>query len=269
MSVLSSRDNPKVKRWSKLAQDPRYRRSERRALIEGPHVLAAALQHGCKPIALLATEEGAADPEIDRLIGQSGVRPVLVSKGVFRAIVDADTPQGVAAEIAIAAPNNDLGSRAAFLEGVQDPGNVGAIIRSAAAFGVRTLVLDQDCADPWSPRALRAGMGGHFAVQIRQEKSLTTQLEAFEGSVLCTVVADGTPLAEADLRGPLAWVFGAEGRGLSAQTLRRARGRIRIPLVPGMESLNVAATAAICFYETARKESSGSVPDPVRAPSRN
>jgi RNA methyltransferase, TrmH family len=255
MSVLSSRDNPKVKRWSKLAQDPRYRRSEGRALIEGPHVLAAALQHGCKPIAILATEEGAADPEIGRLIGQSGMRPVLLSKGVFRAIVDAETPQGVAAEIAIPTANGDLGSRAAFLEGVQDPGNVGAIIRSAAAFGVKTLVLDQDCADPWSPRALRAGMGGHFTVQIRQEKALAPHLEAFEGKVLCTVVVDGTPIAQADLGEPLAWVFGAEGRGVSEETLRRAKGRIRIPLAPGMESLNVAATAAICFYELTRKAS--------------
>ena len=72
MSVLSSRDNPKVKRWAKLAQDARYRRSERRALIEGPHVLAAALEHRCKPVAILATEEGAANAEISRLIAASG-----------------------------------------------------------------------------------------------------------------------------------------------------------------------------------------------------
>lgn len=254
MSVLSSRDNPRVKRWSKLAQDSRYRRSERRALIEGPHVLAAALQHGCRPVALLATQEGAADPEIDRLIGQSGVRPVLLSKGVFRAIVDAETPQGVAAEIAIPAANHDPGSRAAFLEGVQDPGNVGAIIRSAAAFGVRTVVLDQDCADPWSPKALRAGMGGHFAIQVRQEKALDPAFAAFKGNLLCTVSADGTPITQAELREPLGWVFGAEGRGLSQETLQRATRRIMIPLAPGVESLNVAAAAAICFYEASRKK---------------
>jgi TrmH family RNA methyltransferase len=251
MGVLSSRDNPKVKRWSKLAQDPRYRRSERRALIEGPHVLAAALQHGCKAIAILATEEGAADPEISRLIGQSGVRPVLLSKGVFRAIVDAQTPQGVAAEIAIPAPNNDLGSRAAFLEGVQDPGNVGAIIRSAAAFDVRTLVLDQDCADPWSPKALRAGMGGHFAVQIVHAKRLEDEIGLFQGTLVATVPRDGVPLADAPLNGSLAWIFGAEGRGVSEEILGRAALRVTIPIAS--ESLNVAAAAAICFYEGSRR----------------
>lgn len=253
MSVLSSRDNPKVKRWSKLAQDARYRRSEKRALIEGPHLLAAALEHHCKPLAVLATEEGAADPEISRLVAASGVRPVLLSKGVFRAIVDTETPQGVAAEIAIPQTSGDPGSRAIFLEGVQDPGNVGAIIRSAAAFGITSVVLDQDCADPWSPRALRAGMGGHFVVGIRQEKLLGPELEGFKGNLLCTAPADGIPIAEADLREPLGWVFGAEGRGLSAETLRHARRRIRIPMAPGVESLNVAAAAAICLYETFKR----------------
>ena len=255
MGVLSSRDNPKVKRWSKLAQDPRYRRSERRALIEGPHVLAAALEHGCKPIAVLATEEGAADPEIYQLIDRSGVRPVLLSKGVLRAIVDAETPQGVAAEIAIPAASDELGNRVAFLEGVQDPGNVGAIIRSAAAFAVQTLVLDQDCADPWSPRALRAGMGGHFAIQLRQEASIGPALDAFKGALVATVPRDGSDLRDAPLQGSIAWLFGAEGRGLSEATLRRATSRVRIPLTPGVESLNVAATAAICFYEATRKRS--------------
>jgi TrmH family RNA methyltransferase len=253
MSVLSSRDNPKVKRWAKLAQDARYRRSERRALIEGPHVLAAALEHRCKPVAILATEEGAADAEISRLIAASGVRPVLLSKGVFRAVVDAETPQGVAAEIAIPAANSDIGARAAFLEGVQDPGNVGAIIRSAAAFDVGTLVLDRDCADPWSPKALRAGMGGHFNLQICQSEDLAAEIRAFEGAVAVTVPRGGTALSEALLNRSLAWVFGAEGRGVSESVAKLASVRVTIPVSSGLESLNVAAAAAICFYEASRK----------------
>ena len=253
MSVLTSRDNPKVKRWSKLAQDPRYRRSERRALIEGPHVLAAALEHRCKTIAILATEEGAADAEISRLIAASGVRPVLLSKGVFRAVVDAETPQGVAAEIAIPAANNEMGARVAFLEGVQDPGNVGAIIRSAAAFGLRTLVLDQDCADPWSPRALRAGMGGHFALQVMHAKCLEDEIALFKGTLVATVPRGGVALQDAPLNGSFAWVFGAEGRGVSDGILQRSTLRVTIPIAG--ESLNVAAAAAICFYEASRTRS--------------
>ena len=143
MSVLTSKDNPKVQHWRKLAEDARYRRAEKRALIEGPHLLEAALQHGCKPIAVLATPEAKV---------AASLKPVLLSEGVFRSIVDAETPQGVAAEIAI--PERKPGSALrVFLEGVQDPRNVGAIIRTAAAFGVGRVVLDKACADPWSPRS--------------------------------------------------------------------------------------------------------------------
>jgi RNA methyltransferase, TrmH family len=249
MTVLTSKDNPKVKRWSKLAQDSRYRRSEKRALIEGPHLLAAALQHGCKPVAVLATEEGAADPEISRLIAQSGLRPLLLGKGVFRSLVDAETPVGVAAEIGIPEAAGKGAARIVFLEGVQDPSNVGAIMRSAAAFGVQRVILDPGCADPWSPKALRAGMGGHFALEIGETKDLAAGIDAFKGTVACTVPRGGIALGDASLERSWAWIFGAEGRGLSDETIRRADLRVTIPMATGTESLNVAAAAAICLYE--------------------
>jgi RNA methyltransferase, TrmH family len=253
MSVLTSRDNPRVKRWAKLARDARYRRAEKRALMEGPHLLAAALEHGCKPIAVIATEEGAAKPEIGRLIGRSGVQPVLLAKSVLRTIVETETPQGLAAEIAIPTAQKAQTAPVVFLEGVQDPTNVGAIIRSAAAFGVRTVILDQACADPWSPRALRAGMGGHFVVQMSETKDLRLEIGAFKGTVACTVPRGGVALPEACLERSWAWVFGGEGRGVTDETMRRADLRVTIPMAPGTESLNVAAAAAICLYETRRK----------------
>src|SRR5512145_550123 len=147
VSVLTSRDNPKVKRWTKLAADARYRRSEKRALIDGPHLLTAMLKRGHKPVALLATEDGVADAEIAALIRESGVNPVLLAKGLFRSVVDAETPRGVAAEIAIPGPQSAGGRVSVFLEGVQDPSNVGAIVRTAAAFGAAKVVLDRGCAD--------------------------------------------------------------------------------------------------------------------------
>ncbi len=240
MSVLTSKDNPKVQHWRKLAEDARYRRAEKRALIEGPHLLEAALQHGCKPIAVLATPEAKV---------AASLKPVLLSEGVFRSIVDAETPQGVAAEIA--SPERKPGSTLrVFLEGIQDPRNVGAIVRTAAAFGVGRVVLDKACADPWSPKALRAGMGGHFAVSIKVKSDLGEQLNAFKGHLLCTVPRDGMPIEEADLSGKVGWIFGGEGRGLSEETLRQVPLRVTIPMAAGTESLNVAAAAAICLYET-------------------
>lgn len=250
MAVLGSRDNPKVKRWRKLAADARYRRAEKRALIEGPHLIAAALERGIKPIAVLVTEEAAAKAEIAALLGR---KPVFLAKGVFGTIVDADTPQGIAAEIEI--PSGRGNGSAVFLEGVQDPANVGAILRSAAAFGVGRVVLDRACADPWSPKALRAGMGGHFALQIAETADLAAEIDAFKGTVACAVPRGGMALSEAPTA---AWVFGGEGRGLSEDIIRRADFRVTIPMAAGTESLNVAAAAAICLYQSFSRSAAGS-----------
>ena len=244
-AVLTSRDNPRVKRWIKLCNEARYRRTENRAIIEGPHLVAALREQGMKPVAVIATEEGMESAELRRLAGDS---PVVVSRGVFRAIVDAENPPGIAAEIAIPKRNQKSGHQV-FLEGVQDPSNVGAIVRSAAAFGVGRVVLDPACADPWSPKALRAGMGGHFALRIDDTKAFEDELRAFEGTLVCTVPKGGISLRKADLPQPVGWLFGAEGQGVSAQAAHHAKVRVTIPMSNTTESLNVAAAAAICFYE--------------------
>jgi RNA methyltransferase, TrmH family len=242
--MLTSKDNPKVRHWAKLASDARYRKSEGRALLEGPHLVAAWRQTGLKAVSIIVTEKGLEKKEISDL---AGMTPVIVSEGVFGSIVDAENPPGIAAEIAIPEPKESQGD-VVFLEGVQDPGNVGAIIRSAAAFGIGEVVLDQACADPWSPRALRAGMGGHFSVAIRPVARL--DVAGFDGTLLCAVVSGGTPLREADMKGRLGWIFGGEGRGVSPRLEKLARTRVTIPIAG--ESLNVAAAAAICFYEASR-----------------
>ena len=236
-------------------RDGRLRRSERRFLAEGPHLLAAALSSGLKPVALLATEAALARPEIGSLVRQSALGPVLLSPAVFRSIADAEMPPGIAAEFTI--PSLQRGGATVFLEGVQDAGNVGAIVRSAAAFGAGTAVLDRQCADPWSPKVLRAGMGGHFAIEIRQVDDLGAAVAAFDGRVICTVVRGGRSVREVDLSGSIGWLFGAEGQGVSSGLLEKAVERVTIPMAGG-ESLNVAAAAAICLYESFSRPAAGS-----------
>jgi TrmH family RNA methyltransferase len=253
-AVLTSRDNPRIKRWARLVEDPRFRKKEGRTLIEGPHLLAALLEHGMKPIAVIATQEGLENAEIRRLAGTS---PVVVSQAVFKGIVDAENPPGVAAEIAIP-KRNQKGEHQVFLEGVQDPGNVGAIIRSAAAFGVGRMVLDAGCADPWSPRALRAGMGGHFALRIDETAAFEDELKAFDGTLVCTVPRAGVSLKKLSLEKPVGWIFGAEGQGVSAKAAHHAKVRVTIPMSGEAESLNVAAAAAICLYEVFSRPAAGS-----------
>jgi TrmH family RNA methyltransferase len=167
-----------------------------------------------------------------------------MTPAVFATIADAETAPGIAAEIPL--PQLERDGPLVLLEGVQDPGNVGAIIRSAAAFGAGTVIVDRQCADPWSPKVLRAGQGGHFAVGVRQTDDLAAAIG--DRRLICTVVAGGQTLRRANLSGRIAWAFGAEGAGLSSRMLEKAAERVTIPMAGG-ESLNVAAAAAICLYE--------------------
>ena len=255
MSVLRSRDNLRVRRWHALARDGRLRRSERRALIEGPHLLAACLDAGTRPQAVLVSESGQAKPEIAGLVRRAGLTPVILADALFRWLGDAATPAGLAAEIEVPTGTADLAaaSHAVFLDGVQDAGNVGAILRSAAAFGVDTAVLGPGCADPWSPKVLRAAMGGHFVLRIAEVSDLAAALAEFRGTLVCAVTSGGQPPAALDLAGRIGWVFGAEGQGVSAAVAARAAWRVCVPLARGIESLNVAAAAAVLLYERARQ----------------
>jgi len=254
MSIIRSRDNARVKRWARLATDSGFRRSERRALIEGPHLVAEALQAGLKLHALIVSESGLKRKEIRQLIGQR--EPVILGDQVFGIVAEAETPPGIAAEFEVSGINSDTKGPAVFLEGIQDPGNVGAILRSAAAFGAGEVVLDRACADPWSPKVLRAGMGGHFKLSVRQITDLSSALAEFAGTTLCTVSSGGKALREVKLQGRIGWIFGGEGKGVSESIARQAAIKVTIPMAAGSESLNVAAAAAICLYETfARDES--------------
>ncbi len=247
-----------MKRWTKLARDARLRRSERRALIEGVHLVSAWRERHGPPTALIASEAGLEKPEIAELARRCETELVTLDDRLFGAIVDVETPGGIAAEIAIPQFRSELDASAfcVFLEGIQDAGNVGAILRSAAAFGAQDAVLSRGCADAWSPKCLRAGMGGQFALNVVEQADLEKEIANFGGPMLCTVPRGGVGLDEVGLGDRVGWIFGAEGRGVTAPIAARASGRVTIPMAGVIESLNVAAAAAICLYETARRRSS-------------
>jgi TrmH family RNA methyltransferase len=262
VSTPRSRDNPRVRRWHALAHDARTRHAERHALIEGAHLLAAYLAAGGRPKAVLVSESGGAKPEIAGLVRRAAIEPVTLPDALLRWVADAATPTGLAAEISLPEGTMDIAqaTHAVFLDGVQDAGNVGAILRCAAAFGVDTAVLGRGCADAWSPKVLRAAMGGHFALRIAEAPDLVAALAQFRGRLICAVPSGGEPPASLDLGGALGWILGAEGQGVSQAAAARAAIRVSISLAPGVDSLNVAAAAAILFYERARQLGTGGAP---------
>jgi RNA methyltransferase, TrmH family len=139
------------------------------------------------------------------------------------------------------------------LEDVQDPGNLGSILRSAAAAGVRDVLLTPACAQAWSPRVLRAGMGAHFALRLYEQCDIAAFASRYRGRVLAAVRDGAGPVFGTDLRGDVALMFGNEGAGLSAGLLALASARVSIPMPGACESLNVAAAAAVCLFERVRQ----------------
>jgi TrmH family RNA methyltransferase len=255
MDVLRSRSNPRVQRWQYLAFDARARRKEARALIEGPHLVSAYLASGGTPAALIVSEAAIRKREVSEIVDGAGAELVMLSERAFRQLADAETPQGIAAEIAIPPAKVALEESpgCVLLDGIQDAGNVGAILRSAAAFGVRDVLLGAGCADPWSPKVLRAAMGAHFSLRISLSRSPLADIARFHGVVACTVPRGGVPIGDADLKGRVLWLFGSEGKGIRRELAMRADVRVTIPMPGAAESLNVAAAAAICFYEKSRQ----------------
>jgi TrmH family RNA methyltransferase len=253
VNPITSRDNVRVRRWRALARDVRARRKEKRALIEGEHLVTACLDAGGKLEELLLGEGSAI--RFEAIVRRHGRSPVLLDDAVFRSIADTETPAGIAAEIALPAPAADLrhAPTCVFMDGIQDAGNVGTILRSAAAFGVGCAVLGKGCADAWSPKVLRAGMGAQFGLAIEEGADLAEAMARFGGRVACTVAGGGVDIARIDLSGRIGWLFGSEGQGVSEPLASQAALRVTIPMPGTAESLNVAAAAAICFYEFSRR----------------
>ncbi len=227
------------------------RRESGRTLIDGEHLLAEACQAGLAPRRLIvAGQAEAAAAWLERL---PQVPVLVLPEALFKHLSPVSTPSGILAEIDIPIPDEAAPPRhALMLEDIQDPGNLGALLRTAAASGIEAVYLSRGCAEAWSPKALRGGQGGHFGLRIHEGADLTAVAGAFAGPVYAAALGCERHLFELDLNGPCAFVFGNEGAGLSAALLRETIP-FTIPMPGKVESLNVAAAAAICLFERVRQ----------------
>lgn len=254
MKTISSRENPEYKALRQLLESARARRSEKLTVLEGAHLVRAACESGSELLAVYACAD--CDPEIATLLeAVPEARIRLLDAALLGPLTIADPVHGVLAliEPVSAQENADPGADWLVLDGVQDAGNVGTLMRTAAAAGVREVLLGPGCAQAWSPKVLRAGMGAHFCLKIHELPDLAAQLARHRGRIAVTRLDGATDLYALDLQGPVAWVFGSEGQGVSDQIARLAQLGVLIPMAPGIESLNVAAAAAICFFEQRRQ----------------
>lgn len=253
---ISSRDNPFYKSLHKLSSSGRERRAAGQALLDGPHLLRALLDAGARPLHLLLNEQALQDDEIAALLEACpDVPQTQLDDALFAQLSELKTPNGLLALIAI--PSSTVPAAhsqfALLLEDIQDPGNLGSILRSAAAAGCDAVFLSQGCADAWSPRVLRAGMGGHFALSILESADLLKVAAEFGGKIMAASLQAEKSLYDCNLRGKLAFAIGNEGAGLSQGLLDAAQQHFIIPMPGKVESLNAAAATAVCLFEATRQ----------------
>ena len=151
-----------------------------------------------------------------------------------------------------------------MLDAIQEPGNLGTLLRTAAAAGIRDVLLGEGCAQAWSPKVLRAGMGAHLALAIHEQAPLARMLAGFAGEIAAPAPEAPESLFELDLRQPVAWLFGNEGAGLSPEVAALATREVCIPMADRTESLNVSAAAAVCLFEQVRQNAGSATPRPKK-----
>jgi len=257
MKTLSSRQNPLIKEVHLLANSAPERRKQQKTLLDGVHLIQAALTHHVDLETVFVSEHGLKSPEIALLVArlEQQMSCILLTDSVFDYISPSDTPAGILAVIQqpkvlnLAVPQGSC----VILETVQDTGNLGTILRTAAAAGVNEVFLSEGCAQAWSPRVLRAAMGAHFVLSIQEKVDVFTLLASFNGQILATGLQQAKSLYDLDLTQATAWLFGSEGQGLSAPMMALAHQQVIIPMAQGVESLNVAAAAAVCLFEQRRQ----------------
>ena len=243
---ITARDNPLLKELRKLGSDSVAYRKLGRIWVEGEHLCIAALARGLTPRTAVFSDAGweRASPGL-RSAAPDTVR---LSDALFGGVSALDSPSDMGFVMDLPLATRMLpGVNAVLLDRVQDAGNVGSILRSAAAFGVRQVLALRGTAALCSPKVLRAGMGAHFGLHL-VEGLEPHDLDGWDVPVLVTSSHHGVLLHEARLPKPCVWVFGHEGQGVAPHWEARAILAVRIAQPGGEESLNVAAAAAICLH---------------------
>ena len=275
---IQSRDNAQYKQLRQWASSAQARRKSGMTLLDGVHLCEAWLQHRGVPALCVVAESALSHPEVAALVAQceSNANSNAKSKsntnstaGVAECVLLPDalfTPlgqvqHGVGILFAVKVPDAavsghaspSLQSAALLLDSVQDPGNLGTILRTAAAAGIQQIYCGPGTASVWSPKVLRAGMGAHFVLEIYEDVDLVQLIRQASVPVYATQPDAPKTIYTADLRAPSAWLFGHEGQGVTEQLLALATERLSIPQSAQVESLNVAASVAICLFEQRRQ----------------
>lgn len=259
MKFITSKDNLAYKKIKILATQAHARRKAEVTLLDGVHLCQTYLEKKGSPRQCIIDEAFQNNAEVQTIIVQClalSVPCLVLPSALYQPL--AQIENGVGLLFLIEKPTTVyptlLNEGAVFLDRVQDPGNLGSIIRSAAASGISHIYCGIGTAQVWSPRVLRAGMGGHFSVNIYENVDLKSCISTANIPVLATSPYQAKVIYEIDLQGDVVWLLGNEGQGVSEELLALSTQRVMLPQYPNVESLNVAACAAVCFFEQLRQK---------------
>jgi TrmH family RNA methyltransferase len=250
--IISSRGNQHFKHLKKLNESPRYRHEVQQTILDGIHLIESYAERFGAPDSV-ALIEGS---NIDKIAPYLNEDTQLLEfpASLFSEIAPVISPTGILASINI--PRIEIPKKKnciLLLEDIQDPGNLGSILRSASASGVDLVYLSDHCADLWSPKVLRGGQGAHFHLPCIEKAIFSDITKTFTGKIFATTL-NGKSIFKENLKGPVAFIFGNEGSGLQSETLDLTSHIIHIPMQKGIESLNVSAAVSVCLYEKYRQE---------------
>lgn len=256
MKIIRSRSNADFREIARLAGSSRECRAQGIALIEGERLLGALSASGRSAQTLIVAESVSLDPARKALLESvPRERCIVLADNLFSNVSQVVNSQGVMGLTGIpdpgpwpATPETTL-----LLEGIQDPGNLGSILRTAVAAGIQHVALSEGSAYAWSPKVMRAGMGAHFHLRIHEQADLIRIAAGSGAAVASTSPHSEVSLYQAPLAAPITWVFGNEGAGLSPRIIAAATLHLRVPMASAAESLNVAATVAVCLFEQLRQ----------------
>ncbi len=253
MELITSIQNERVKLVRTLQEKARARRKHMRIAVEGTRLVRDAWGRGSRPDFVLYDPD-AADTALVNKMTKARVNMIAVSAEVMAHACDTEQPQGIVGVFPLPVPPMPRKPRRVLIcDTINDPGNMGGLLRSAAAAGVDVAILSPDCADPYNPKALRAGMGAHFRLPVVE--ATWTEIGTFcEELSVYAADADGTQdYDHVDWTQRCALIVGSEAHGLSAAAQALAKTQIRIPMAAQTESLNAMVAASIILFEAARQ----------------
>lgn len=251
---LESKDNPKIKHLRGLIEQNSYRKKQGQTVLEGTHLCLAWLAEDRKIKSIFTTEQALSHPDFDRIAEQYQGAVFVIGESLYKDLSTLGTTLACLAIVDLPTSRNalDFTADTLILENIQDPGNVGTLLRSAAAAGIRQIVCTKGSASLWSPRVLRAGMGAHFSLHTYENVALEDILSQFKIPVYVTSSHESESLYTKDLTQSCVWILGNEGQGVSDYALAHAQA-VSIPQPGGQESLNVAIAGSVCFFEMVRQ----------------